>query len=629
LKASIGVLAATVGILLSQLAVAAAFLGIGLAFRRRWKLPTSESRDLVIAGWMGFGLTTAFLIAWQFFLPITAWATALVLIAGFAGLVWSREVCTAVVVNEPWLLSKRLGLALGASTLAVAYLCRGPILNQDTGLYHLQGVLWAKSYAVMPGLANLFGPLAFNNASLLYDAMLDVGPWSGRAHHIANGLIVQLLFIWAITSLAKTLHSVGRKHDQALLEGFFLIPAVSIAMHGWLTSYATDLPSVAMQFALLAQAHHLLLTDDEATGPDGAYTLVTMAILGTAAVAFKLSAAVIVASTLALCTAWWYRGGPSPERFSRTMGEAVGATVLFGGLWTARGILMSGYPLFPMPALGAPVAWRAPLEHAQAEYAFAAHSARASTEIPAVVLGKAGVEAWFPHWLSESAALDPYMVFVPLALLIACLAGLLASQTPKALPAYRPKWLFGPLGIALTTWFLAAPAPRYAFAIAWTMAALGWVLMINAWSVGHGQDASRFALTAVALLGLAPLLIVPLFVPRPRIRALPAIERILRTDLLLPGRGYALYPKPVVRPARTIVTVDGLTIRVPEERCWDTPLPCTPNPAPNLRLRTPGDLQSGFFVEGPWQMEDWPNRMRRSFGKTWQAKSRSVETPGP
>ena len=45
-------------------------------------------------------------------------------------------------------------------------------------------------YRVVPGVANLSAPQALNNASFLYNAVLNTGPWAGRGQHVANGLLL-------------------------------------------------------------------------------------------------------------------------------------------------------------------------------------------------------------------------------------------------------------------------------------------------------------------------------------------------------------------------------------------------------------------------------------------------------
>jgi hypothetical protein len=62
-----------------------------------------------------------------------------------------------------------------------------------------------------------------------------------------------------------------------------------------------------------------------------------------------------------------------------------------------------------------------------------------------------------------------------------------------------------------------------------------------------------------------------------------------------PGPEHGFHPMPRSEVV-TFVTDSGLELYVPKERgrCWDAPLPCTPYPKPDLRLRREGDLRSGF-----------------------------------
>src|SRR5262249_35478322 len=58
-------------------------------------------------------------------------------------------------------------------------------------------------------------------------------------------------------------------------------------------------------------------------------------------------------------------------------------------------------------------------------------------------------------------------------------------------------------------------------------------------------------------------------------------------------------------PMKEFTTESGVALKVPtgvSGRCWNTAGLCTPNPAPNLRLRVPGDVSRGFAVDGAWRM---------------------------
>jgi hypothetical protein len=85
-----------------------------------------------------------------------------------------------------------------------------------------------------------------------------------------------------------------------------------------------------------------------------------------------------------------------------------------------------------------------------------------------------------------------------------------------------------------------------------------------------------------------------------------------------PGSDGGFHPNPPVELTK-FVTDFGLELTVPvdDDRVFDAPLPATPHPVKNLRLRKPGDLSGGFeLVGGTWDPPPtWPNK-----GNTWYEK---------
>jgi len=129
------------------------------------------------------------------------------------------------------------------------------------------------------------------------------------------------------------------------------------------------------------------------------------------------------------------------------------------------------------------------------------------------------------------------------------------------------------LGVLLF-WFVTAPDPRFAGALFWYMAA-------GSLSVAGARTcSSRKALT---VSGLSLMVTILLTLPR---------SKIIR-----PGPDGGFYPIPQVQ-VHTFKTNSGLTLFVPNngDQCWDAPLPCTPYPNSNLRLRTDGNIAAGVAM---------------------------------
>jgi hypothetical protein len=611
-------LAGMLSILGTQLLLAAALMGIGLAVRRRFGLRTIRIDDCFLAFWVGLAGVILFLLLWNFFLPVGGMALPIVLAAGAWGLWISRHEIGAVFAAEGWRPSPGVVALLAVTGLWIANLCLGPLDNGDSALYHIQAVLWAEHYPAIPGLANLDGPIAFNNSSLLFDALLSAGPWQGRSNHLANGLLILVVLFQSIVAGARL--AAGDRHPARLFGALLFAPAASTALLGRVSSFVTDTPTSLTLLVALTLLYSWLCADAHDDQED-AYSLVAFAILLALAVSFKLNAAVFAVSTfLMVCAIWWRRPIPAGLR-RRTLSWAVGLVSLIALAWMGRGVVQSGYPLFPSPVGGFPVEWRAPAEHARAEFDFIVHSGRASTRNLPVVSGERGIGGWLPYWLTRAGD-DPYHIVVPLALLlVAGIAGFgVLGRTPlSARPAIGRAWWIGlPVLAALVAWFFTSPEPRYALPYFWGGAAL-LVCQVYRSALASGWTPNRRRmLIACALLGISPLMLGPLLQSRWRHRGESRLRAILRNSLNHPGTDLWFQPIPVKPSVKPYRTRSGLQLNAVENLCWDAPLPCTPNPAPNLRLRDPANLARGFVVDGPWQMENWPTARQSDFLAAWR-----------
>lgn len=600
----------TLCILLSFVLVIAAFIGIGLALRRAFGLRQVRLDDCFQAFWMGFAVVILALILWNFFFPVGGAALAVVLAGGAAGLLVSRrELASLAAGARPpaWALAVVLALALWLANGSLA-----PLTNWDSTLYHLQGVKWAHNYRAVPGLANLLGPLGFNNSAFLYDAMLDAAFWSGRAWHVANGVFLLAMSMQAIAGAARFRADPSPVNAHQVFAFLTLALVVFAPLGGRGASFDTDLPSSMLLLATTTHWYRSLLRAGHDPLED-AYAVFGVALLATLAVCLKLSAATFAATTIAVAMLRGFAGLRATGQLARTLRWSAGLPVLLGLAWMTRGVILSGYPLFPIRTISIPVEWRVPEVHAYAELAYVVHSNRASTLNDAVMSGSEGMRGWLPNWIGHLED-DPYFVVVPLLFGIVAL-GCAVAGWRRASPDARVRagpgfWMLVPLALSTITWFAVSPEPRYVAPVLWSGVALAlsqaWLL----WSVPGNATLARRLLVVGWIVGLSPAVIVPLrhWVFQEE-RGNPITE-ILKSNLVIPPAGGWFVPPISAHLETTFTTASGLVLNIPAYRCWDLPLPCTHNPAPNLRLRVPGRLNGGFVVDGPWAMIGWPEKWR-------------------
>ncbi len=607
----LGGLLSSLGILSTWAVLALAFAGIGLGIQRWFGVRGLTSDDLIRGFWVGFATVLLLLQLWNLKWPVTAGAFAVVALLGVVGLVWSAKDLQRWCLAVPW-RGRRVEIAVLA--LAALWIANrsmdSPNTYYDTGMYHYPVVKWLTSYSVVPGLANLNGPLAFNNVHLLYAAMLDWGPWTGLIHHVANGLLLGAVLLQIMWSVFRLLRASPGHRSRFVFDLLLLLPALRFVLTAYTSSLATD-PIPAVLLWVVASLLFAILARPEAEPHRAAYGLLAVTVLCTASPACKMNGLGFAAAAwlLALVIGWQRLAGV-PALRRRLISWAVAISILFGGVWTARSVILSGYPAFPSTIAPFPVEWRAPKEMGDAERGLITHRARFYYDRMADRdVGGPWLKEWARHLVVPLTRLD----YVILPMVISLIAGLVWLVKRRSPGQPSPGWLLLiPTVAGLALWFATAPNPRFGSFLFWILAATAVAAAFDQ----LGRDPSRAQVVALILAGLG-IAFWPLAAPA---RAPMWDTPPSRPSLLIgPGPDHGFRPM-MTQKVGTFVTQSGLTLNYPLDqtlRCWDAPLPCTPYRVPNLRLRG-NDLASGFETVGPWDPQQWPNPGSR-FLERWRA----------
>lgn len=620
----------TLAVAVTWAVLALALCGIGVALLGRLTGLEPNWANAYLAVWAGFALLMAGLLLWNFFLAVnerTLWlvaalaAVALILERRWFQALWSQP-------RSPW-----LALAIAAFAIWVANHALAPGLMDDFN-YEFRAVRWFHDYPVVPGLANLNGRIGFNNSHHLFAALLSFGPWSGGVNHLFNGFFVVLAFTLLAASVRELAR--GRIRSWALLGALFVSPCVGLVLfsvHGALIStLKADLfvcaaaVTMAILFVEFAETpsrsdRHLAL---------GATILLLSAALFSvkfSAVVFSGVVAVAVLVRL-LATAGW--------RHRVTLSTASIAAVIVCSV-LARGVIISGYPLYPSSILPMRVDWRVPAAQVDAERAFITSWAQLrATYDPSVVHGW----GWVPNWAQTTILTDKFDIILPLTLTVFCLLLLAFSRrgnSPEGVPRWAWATLIGASLLSLSVWFLQAPAGRFAFVYFWILFAVVFTLAVKRWPAIPRSGVALAAL--VTFSAAAYLLFFVLGVPREfradmlltlgfgglwiaasswafqkkRFRLVAAFclalgffqisDRILahalrrRFDKIAPmvWLNIAVLPERVEKlPYVPRRLRQGSIVFEAREAGYDMPLPNTRYFNPSLELRAPGDLSKGF-----------------------------------
>jgi hypothetical protein len=556
-------------IFLGWLVCAAVCIGIGGLLLRCFRFAFSPLDAL----WTGIALICAILQLYHFFRPVDFAAVLLLFALALAGWIWNRvSLFRRLIIST----SQRLNalLFLIAATI-IAFRAAGPCEHYDTGLYGATAIRWFISYPLVPGLGNLAGQLGFNSSVFLWMAALDQGPWHGLAHHLFVPFLIAALFASILPAAVR----VFRGSAVPALDWFktlLFIPAAIWAATGKIVGANTDMSGsvVCLAAAIMAFRGLDALPSDDETRP---MSLVVAMMLFSLAVTFKISSVVFafLGWTVALVKLWSLSRSTPQRKWL-----VYGAVLLSAAIvlpWIGRGLILTGYPLFPSTALSIPVDWRESAADAQWQADFARSFAR----VPELTMAYAHGWHWLGPWF-RYMVLEREGFVIPLCLaLVGAVVGLFTRSRRSEEPVPRWLWLLLPGLAGMLFWFLEAPAIRFGEFALWTTAAtLGALAAIRVL-----ETPLRKRVTLAALL---------------LVTGWAAHPRLLWGSNFRPSigvRSFLRLPEARVLPHRTS---SGLVVYVPVEtnQCWDAPLPCAPEFNGAIRLRHPGNLKRGFAPVG-------------------------------
>ena len=586
-------------------------LGLGSLLRGVWGATMTSWRDFSLSFWLGMGVAIGLLQVWHLVLPVNGWAVALLGSLGGLGMWRARGKWWRATPGFDVRLAGIVALVL----LWIANRALGPTALFDTGMYHQPSVWWTNSYPLIPGLGNLHGRLAFNATSLLFSAPFDTGPLDGAAVHLVNSLLAAVLVLEGACAWQASRRST---HPRAF--DLFSLAILPNVLHGVVRQDVRSLSTDAAVCAVLFVAVRLLF-DALAHPPreplDRGRGAAALILLFTTAVTVKLSAAMVAATGVAvgLWTLW-----PLVAAGDRGAGGRValwlGPPLVLFGVWVVRGVLLSGYPLYPADLLPLPVDWRVPAEQIAGEEAWITMSAR-NLNSNVIYAGTSWILPWLRGVIVRG---DPFVqLTLPLAL-AAGFGGFIWASAHRARhtsPLWSPTWVraIWPLGTGVVFWLASAPHTRMAQGLLWSVAA-----MVLAYWASRGV--TRSAQSPASRLLRVVLVVTGALLAKQAggawLRAEPGRRAAAFVDALItrPSDGVWMsrLPVPELVPVRWTEQV-ALWAPVQDNRCWNTGALCTPHPSPGLRLRRAGGdavasgaLRHGFRSSGEaWEPRDWPN----------------------
>lgn len=405
--------------------------------------------------WLGIAFTSLATSLWSLAAPVGPTCHATLLGVGLLFLL-ARPVrvqwvgCLRELAGVGW----GAGLTLLWLSLVLAFAATdGPVYNLDSGRYHFQNLLWAKSHPVVPGLANLHARYGFGSSWYLVHALLEWGPLVDRTYHVFNGFVVLLLCGLGITSAFRVLRGKALGAVEWGAFGTLAFFGFYFDLFRWLylSTLTPDLPANAFVIVTFLAA---LDVRDQNPGPgEGLPGLLLVAALASQAFAIRPSGAYLALVWVLLAASLWLR------KVSARSVAASGVIALLLALPTlVRSYVLSGWPLFPSPLLGVlqpdwqypPAAARVLMDDGIRRFAFLEHM---GSSRPQISVGEA-FWAWLGHELRHP-------LFIPWVLGGIALAWV-ALRRGRGEGLLNSAICCGALGAA-GAWMATSPHFRYGF----------------------------------------------------------------------------------------------------------------------------------------------------------------------
>lgn len=615
----------TAAVAASWIAIAALLFAIGACFLRMLAPVALTWGNALLAVLAGLSLLFGGLMLWHLLRPVDHVALAVFVIAGLLGLLKQRDWVAALLRRRP---PSSYVVPLCAFLFWTANHALGDA-GWDDYNYELQTVRWFHDHAIVPGLANLHGRFGFNNSHHLFAALLAASPWRGAGNHLVNGFFVVLAFAYSWTACVELL--VKRMTVHAVFGAVMLGPVVMAALQGsdfglaMISTLKADVLVAAL--TLLGACLWVELGGRETPADRRAALAVTIGLTAALLFTLKLSSLVFVGVLLAGLFVTMAR----TPALRRLLPAVFIVVALICGLVPARGILLSGYPLYPSTIAAVNVDWRVPQAQADIERGFITTWSRlqASFEVGAPQ------RPWLHRWTEFTALTNRPTLVVPLVVALALAPLAAARLRARTADGVSPAaWLVVGLGCiaALTVWFVQAPDARFAWSYVWILAGIVVALAVGraapksvvlwssavatalaggmllhfdltrtqsvallatltfawAWSVAVTSGASRRIPLAGALC-----VTLALFPLADRLGSAVLYRRTPEVGSLLWLRVGGM-PKTEGRLATARQTHSGSTVYETQWSDYDTPLPSTPYFNRYLELRAPSDLSRGF-----------------------------------
>jgi len=353
----------------------------------------------------------------------------------------AKQSLVSIHQNVEILFSKRNWM-ITSSVIAVLILyALVPPYNTDSSGYHFLSILWNEKYKAVPGLANLFPQYGFNSSFFVLSAAFSFTGIFGQSMYPINMVLIVFFFLWMLKK------SFGYNDFRRILIWCMMVVFLRQFPISLSSPSADALASIIVLFILfkLAQPRSPVFKTEE---------WAFLILLAFFAVTIKLSTLPVVLVLLVPLIIY--------KTDSRSVLFAYFRLIPYVSLiiipWLARNVILSGYLIFPFPAIDIfSFDWKVPLNITIAENLHISHAPRMVDENWKYV-DTLSIPEWLPTYLRNLWRDDHFNYLLVIAGLVAPAAFVIRKFKTSC---YLLPWLIS--YIAIWFWLITSPDIRFGY----------------------------------------------------------------------------------------------------------------------------------------------------------------------
>jgi hypothetical protein len=418
----------------------------------------------------------------------------------------------------------------------------------DTESYHAQSIQWVRKFAVVPGLGNIHGRLAFNSMFFVISGLFTF-QFNGILIYPLNG-ICYLVLVLRLFYLFKEQYKSG----NTWLAVFYML-LILVTLFVLIPDLNSPSPDIICSI-LVVYAFVIILNLRTKGLKLNILQLLLLSLIIFSSISYKLSSLFFVCVTVLFLD----------TDFRKRIFILAGAGIFVISSFIVRNYYLSGYLVYPFPAIDIfSVDWKIPVNDVLAMKLEIGSWAKNSV-LPAGEVSNMKMTEWIPLWFSGLSSTGKVLVAVNLFLLASFIIMLIKRDLFISMVHLI-------ILVNLFFWFIMAPDPRFAYGFLF----LGFALAISCLVRISGTGIVKYIRYSFAFF-----IFLVLF------------RRVVYLESTIANPSVLLIPAPF----GTVETNEynaGFKYRVPVPGggCFNTEIPCVPYQLSNIVMRG-DDLQDGF-----------------------------------